>query len=275
MNSTALEVCYAAVTVVITGANHQYTGGLVGKAKSASSISRCYASGPVQATNTNYMSLQTGGLVGAAFNTTISNSYALGNVVADRTSGRGLMTGGLVGYFKAGAGEKIQYCFSGGTVSAQSAETGVWSGITETGGIVGLVKGSFTVGNVVDHCVVLGASVMARGDNSGPVPSYDTDIPPPVNKVSGTMSAWEIAWAANSMLVLGSDTYNAPYPAIIPAGSSSYMATAGDPATDAQLRDQSFWTGAAALYPNFSTSIWDFSNIYAKRHPVLKELRGQ
>jgi hypothetical protein len=98
------------------------TGALLGFAYYSATISNCYSTGSVTATNSSY-----GGLIGAAQRTILSDCYSTASV-----SGPANQAGGLLGQLRYAEGSMTN-CYSAGLVSASGASVGGLVGYSDAG----------------------------------------------------------------------------------------------------------------------------------------------
>ena len=139
---------------------YDYTGvgGLVGNA-CKTNILNSKASGTVILKQDIPISITVpaGGLVGSIYNyVDISNCYAAGDVSVDNphnTTG-GLYAGGLVGYIHS-TPATIEYCYTSGSVTAQTGGTGA----VYAGGIVGQARGT------IRYNAARGVNVTAKNES--------------------------------------------------------------------------------------------------------------
>jgi hypothetical protein len=245
-SSSTITDCYALTDVSSTGSAAQYTGGLVGNA-AGGTISRCYAGGSVHAVSSDYSgSFYTGGLVGTASGTSISDSYALGDVLADKTNTftAAVLAGGFVGNFSTGG--TIEHCFAAGTVTAQSAG----SGALFAGGLVANAGSSTTL----QHNAVFGGMVTVIGSGT-------SNIGRVYGAAGGTTSD---NYALKTTRLYTNTTPNISFPNI-------HTDKDGADAIGDDFRTSVFWNTDLG----FPSSAWDFSNVWSRGYPVLKNVGGQ
>jgi hypothetical protein len=97
-------------------------GGLIGYLKTGSTLSDCYSTVPVEASESSAYYI--GGLVGEVHGSTVSNCYATGDVLAEGDASEAV--GGLVGY--TGTSSTFSNCYSTGDVSGGYAYVGGFAG---------------------------------------------------------------------------------------------------------------------------------------------------
>lgn len=115
-----------------------FVGGIVGYSKSGTTLTACFASGSVEATNS-----QAGGIVGSNY-TTITHCYSSAEVTAKGTNSGNV--GGIAGLNSG----NISHCYATGKITANN----------QAGGIAGATSN----GSVLSNCIALNAEVSSTGN---------------------------------------------------------------------------------------------------------------
>jgi hypothetical protein len=173
----------------------------------------------------------------------------------------------------------VENCFATGGVISQRSDSGRYY----TGGFIGYSLGPTSYSHFLLNNAALGKSVTATGKGS-------TSNPRVVGRVYGdTVSGATRTnnYAYNNMAVTESDTYGA---------NNSQMSDVtltinrgekdGGDAHLGIFRDRRFWTNplpadntvvfnVADYGLCFSASVWDFSTVESKGHPILRGVGGQ
>ena len=148
--------CYATGIVSNYGSGKSYTGGLAGWG--AGVVTNCYATGNVSATDGSFVP-PVGGLLGIArTHSTIKNCYATGDVSVTITKGVNFSIGGLIG--NGVQSVKIINCYTTGDVSAitprPSGDLSI-SGISDLGVDIAVVgPGDATSSSKMRNCYYSG-----------------------------------------------------------------------------------------------------------------------
>ena len=259
--------CYSQAdlkTTVKDGINSRrlLTGGFLGE-NNQGTIKNCYASGNVYSkSDGSVASSFSGGFVGHNANGgKIIDCYTLGNVLAEgSTTTTDVIAGGITG---CNSSANISRCFSAGTVTALTANTG---GTVYTGGILGYQY----ISGAISNCAALGESVTAMGGGSraaGRIYGY------PSSNIGSNN------YADKDMLVETSATHNDINPP--PFNYSALVGITGPhgaSASGSAFKNPYIWEAvlgfnSAGTY--IGTPPWDFSSVLEKGYPVLAKPGGQ
>jgi len=222
-------------------------------------ISSCYAAGNVRGVQKNcYGSICAGGLVGISKENdvlpggTIEHCYALGDVLAEgnnETYTNGACAGGLVGRNDG----IVRYSFSAGQVIAQSEKNPAYAA-----GIAG-----YNATSSIYNTAALGGKITAAfGNTTAAYNQYAGRI------VGNAASYMSNNYAINSMLT-GISAYQDYIPGtVVTTGTATNVDGAN--MSIANTVNNTFWK---TLLNN--GTMWDFSTVVGKGHPILYGLEGQ
>ena len=151
--------CYSTVNVVAT----QDCGGLIGNVSGCDSITNCYATGSVTSIVTAG-SVGIGGFVGGIIEGKIANCYATGNITAtlEGDNARQFGAGGFLGAIQF-YNPVVENCYSTGTVDV------TFNGITtELQGMGGFIAGAFA--GSINNCYATGEVIMKNNTSKNDIP---------------------------------------------------------------------------------------------------------
>jgi hypothetical protein len=225
-NEVNIYKCFATGNVTSNG---DYAGGLIGYDGNSSTIANSYATGTVSGR------CAVGGLIGMSEGSTVSNSFAMGSVTASGCSC--IHAGGLIGT-------------ANGTVSNSYATgniTGSATGSSEVwiGGLIGYIEeGSIT------NCY-------ATGNISFTAPSIAEVF---IGGLTGLSTQTWTQFPSGNLITVSTPITNSyrlsTQTLNVTGGAVRTTDASGTPLTDAQMRQQSSFTGW-----NFDT-VWDIGSGY-------------
>ncbi|GHV93935.1 hypothetical protein AGMMS50293_02550 [Spirochaetia bacterium] len=257
------------------GANFYYfsTGGLVGSS-AYMDINESYASGSVTAKKRSSTNgpINAGGLVGYMSHTnSIKNSWASGTVLADNPwpDGGAPRAGGLVGLINPDISTTVEvaYCFSLGSVIAQSNNSASGYGVM-AGGLVGDFYLNSAGRNAnIHHCVFLGASVSAASGSTTTAAGrvYGS------KETQGTLTL-SANYASTASVVETAASYYALTGTRVDIASPAADSQHGANVSPSVLKTSSFWSGSGTNQLDFDGDLWDFNRVVSEGAPRLRNI---
>jgi len=212
-----------------------HAGGFLGRVQSGNHFINCYALGNVVVGSLGHSDINAGGFAGRAPNSNISFS-------------RCFSTGLVYGRTQKSVG-----------ISGTATEDGAW-----LGGFVGYMWGSGS--DRISDCVVLGASITNRSPtNTNAYRIYSRCENDEVNTNNN--------YAIDSIQVRrGPFFINDPLTNVnITTSDAVHNGRHGRTVHDVDRYNPNFWR----IIVNFSDTIWDFSTIASRGHPILRGVEGQ
>ena len=284
--NAVISYCYAKGNISVTSTGNPPTAGSAGSQVTAggfagisdstatNAIQFCFATGNVTVVGGG--AFHVGGFLGAG-RSDLSDCYSRGNVFVDMTNASVINAGGLIGRFSSGT-FTITRSFATGTVTVQRSV----NGRTHAGGLAGSFI-TYSIGNPTDvfatitNSVALGQSVTATGGTAanrhiGRV--YGGEFPTdPATAVTLTNNH-----GFNDMRLYQHDTRGISLFLMTPVlGTNNANGKDGQDANLGTTRFRAFWgnaDGSIGLGFNSGT-VWDFSTVEDRGHPILRGLGGQ
>lgn len=185
-------------------------GGLLGRLYQGS-MSYCSATDVTITTESEAQNLSLGGLVGKSYGGFINNSYAQNVDINVNSAISAYGVGGLVGYEEVSNGGSIDHCYSTGTVTTNTTNSGGLVGRTN-----GYVDGSYSSVDVVSYMSFIGG-ITGRSYAKGNIVNslylgnlYSSSVDQYIHRISGNYEAMDSNFAMDTNLIngtLSSETY--------------------------------------------------------------------